>query len=214
MNPSPAFLPDERALFARMARGDEAAFGSIFFHYTALIRPFIFSITRSEAITEEIVQEVFLNVWLNRAKMAEGDNYRAYIFTASNNHVYTWLKKRARELRLHSEIGETMPDIDNSIEETIDLKESITIIEKAVENLPPQKKLIWRLSRGEGLSHEQIADRLGLSKNTVKNHLVVAIKMIREQLDGQQGTAVVVAMVLIAVWGRGRECQEYSSFTR
>ena len=203
MPSSPVLLPDERSLFARMAEGDEAAFSTIFFHYAAQMKPFIFSLTRSESAAEEIVQEVFLSLWINRAKLTEVENYRAYVLTASNNRVYSWLKKRARELRSQGELAVDLPDPASGPAEEVDLKESIAIIEEAVERLPPQKKLIWRMSRGEGLSHEEIAQRLGLSKNTVKNHLVAAIKIIRERLDGQSGTAVVVAAVLVAVWGEG-----------
>jgi RNA polymerase sigma-70 factor (family 1) len=202
MSPNPAVLPDERSLFDRMAKGDETAFSTIFFHYTAQIKPFIVNLTRSESATEEIVQEVFLSLWLNRAKLAEVENHRAYILTASNNRVYSWLRKRARELRLQGELGVDLPDEGSSLEAAIDLKESITIIEEAVEGLPAQKKLIWRLSRGEGLSHEEIALKLGLSKNTVKNHLVVAIRLIREELD-KGGTVGVVAAVIVAVWREG-----------
>ncbi len=200
MSPSSVFLPDERALFARMAAGDEAAFSTIFFHYTAQIRPFILHLTRSESAAEEIVQEVFLSLWLNRAKLLAVDNHRAYVLTVSNNRVYSWLRKQAQERRMHGEPGVDLPDTGSGPEEAFDLKASIAIIEEAVERLPPQKKLIWRLSRGEGLSHDEIARRLGLSKNTVKNHLVTAIRLIRERLDGQSGTAVVVAAVIVAIW--------------
>jgi RNA polymerase sigma-70 factor (family 1) len=199
----PPNLPDERILFARMAEGDEAAFSAIFFHYTAQIKPFIVSLTRSEPAAEEIVQEVFLSLWLNRAKLAGVENHRAYVLTASNNRVYSWLRKRARELRVQGEPAADLPDPGEGPEAAVDLKESLAIIEAAVERLPPQKKLIWRLSRGEGLSHDEIAQRLGLSKNTVKNHLVVAIKQIREELD-KGGAVGVVAAVIVAVWeGRG-----------
>jgi RNA polymerase sigma-70 factor (family 1) len=202
MHSHPVPLPNEQELFARMAEGDEAAFSTIFFHYTAQIRPFIASLTRSETAAEEIVQEVFLSLWVNRARLAEVENYRAYVLTASNNRVYSWLRKRARELRLHGELAADLPDPGEGPEAAVDLKESMAIIEEAVERLPPQKKLIWRLSRGEGLSHEEIAQRLGLSKNTVKNHMVVAIRQIREELS-KGGTVGVVAAVIVAVWEGG-----------
>src|SRR5258708_7279125 len=163
MNPSPSHLPNERELFARMAEGDEVAFGQIFYHYTAILQPFIVSLSRSESVAEEIVQEVFLNLWLNRTKLPAVENYRAYIFTASNNRVFTWLKKRARELRLQGELGVDIPDMDNHPNEVIDLKETLAIIGEAGGRVPPQKEPIWEMSIGEGLSHEPSAKQLGLS---------------------------------------------------
>jgi RNA polymerase sigma-70 factor (family 1) len=200
MNPSPPLLPNEKELFERMARGDESAFSVIFLHYTARIQPFIFSLTRSESAAEEIVQEVFLNIWLNRTKMTEVNNYQAYIYTASNNRVYTWLKKRARELRLYAEAGANLPETEDGPETAIDLKESMAIIEQAVEDLPAQKKLIWRLSRREGLSHDQIAEQLGISKNTVKNHMVEALRMVREHLQERGGGAFALAGILLQIY--------------
>jgi len=193
-------LPDERMLFARMAKGDEEAFAEIFYHYTALLQPFILNMTRSEADTEEIIQDLFLQLWMQREKMPEIGNYRAYIFTASNNRVYTWLKRRARELRLSAEAGSGVADQDSRLEEALDLKESMALITEAVDRLPPQKKLIWRLSREEGLSHEQIAGQLGLSKNTVKNHMVAAIRMVRKYLQEHSEEAGAIAGVLVMMW--------------
>ena len=180
-----------------MAQGDEIAFGRIFYYYTGLLQPFILSMTRSQPAVEEIIQELFLHLWLHREKLEEVENYRAYIFTASNNRVYTWMKKRAREWRLEQEAGSRIITTSQTTEEIIDWKESRALIEKAVELLPPQKKLIYRLSRDQGLSHDQIAERLGLSKNTVKNHIVEALRLIRKQLDHHQGLAIMVALLLL-----------------
>lgn len=199
-NPAPLQPAEERELFTLMARGDEIAFSRIFFYYTGLLQPYILSMTRSTTASEEIIQDLFLHLWLNREKLEEIENYRAYIFTASNNRVYTWLKKRAREWRLQQEAGSRLATTGQTTEETIDWRESMSLIEKAVELLPPQKKLIYRLSRDQGLSHDQIAERLGLSKNTVKNHIVEALRLIRKQLEDQQGSALLAALLLAEMY--------------
>jgi RNA polymerase sigma-70 factor (ECF subfamily) len=190
-------LPNEKQLFTRMADGDEEAFAEIFFHYTQQVQPFILKMTRSREATEEIVQDVFLSLWLARGKMVEVTNYRAYIYTISNNKTYSWLKKRSREILVMEPIDEKNMDLISSREESIDFKESAALINQAVDMLPSQKKIIFKLSREEGLSHEEIARKLNLSKNTVKNHMVEALRFIREYIRKNTGISISLVAILL-----------------
>jgi RNA polymerase sigma-70 factor (ECF subfamily) len=195
--PLPALiLPNERELFLRIAGGDETAFSEIFYHYIARIHPFIKKMTRSEEIAEDIVQDVFVSLWKNRVNMREVENYQSYIFTMATNKTYNYLKAKAKEVKGMKEVILKENDFTNNTQEIIDLHESQALINHLVEQLPPQKKLIYKLTREEGLSHDEIAQKLNISKNTVKNHLIETLKFLRENLKHTPGAT----LMLISIW--------------
>ena len=178
----PILLAHEKEIFLRISKGDETAFTEMFFHYTARIHPFINKMTRSEEVTEEIVQDVFVSLWKNREKLPGIDNYTAYIFTIASNRTFNYLKSKAREVKRLQEVAKAASDFTNVTEETIDGNESRDLINKLVNRLTPQKKLIYQLTREQGLTHDEIAGQLNISKNTVKNHLVETLKYLRKNL--------------------------------
>lgn len=172
-------LYDEKRLFAHIAMGDEAAFRVLFDRYRTRIYAIAFKLTKSTSVAEEIVQEVFLAIWLNKEKFEDVKDTSAYIFSMAYHKVFFYLKKASREAILLETIIATMQQGVNNTEETVAANESRWIIDKAVQQLPPQRQTIYRLSRQDGLSHEEIAHQLNISRNTVKNQLVQALRYIR-----------------------------------
>ena len=197
MSSTPKILPDERELFVRMTRGDEAAFADIFFHYIPVIQPHVFKMTRSEEVTQDIIHDTFLRLWINREKMLEIENYSAYIFTISTNKTYDWLNKKARERKAIAGASLKTIDFINTTEETIDFNQSIALINQAVAQLPPQRKLVFKLSREDGLSHDEIAEKLNISKHTVSNHLTEALRFIKEHLQKISGATGPVLLSIV-----------------
>jgi RNA polymerase sigma-70 factor (family 1) len=194
MSATPKILPNERELFSLMAEGNEIAFSDIFFFYIPLLQPHIFGMTRSEEMTQDIIHDVFLKIWVGRAKLKEVENYKAYIFRMATNQTYDWLRKQANEKIALAGTRLRMQESLNTTEEAIDLNQSAAIIDQAIMQLPPQRKLVFKLSREEGLSNEEIAERLNISKYTVKNHLAEALRSIKEYLQkmpGATGTSIL-----------------------
>jgi RNA polymerase sigma-70 factor (family 1) len=192
-------LPDERILFARMSTGDEHAFAQIFFHYSQRIYGFILSKTKSEDLTEEIVQEVFIKLWNKREELADVDNYGAYILTMATNKTYDFLRKMASEERLKQQVWSSIQNYSNLTEETLDLKASQALLREAIEQLPPQRKKVFILSRQEGLSHIEIAERMNLSPKTVNNHLVEALRFLKNYIQQKPGTSFTLLMILLRI---------------
>jgi len=188
-------LLNEREYFDRVADGDEVAFSIIFYHYTTRIHPLILKITRSKEVTEEIIQDVFVSLWKCREKLKEIDNCSAYIFTIATNKTYNYLKLEARKEKHLNELAQVEKDFTNNTLETIDMHETREFFSQLIRQLPPKKKLIYKLTREEGLTHNQIAQRLNISKNTVKNHLVETLKFFRENL--QKSEAVFLLLINI-----------------
>lgn len=197
---SSTILQNEKELFLRISQGDEIAFAEVFFHYTARIHPFIKRMTRSEEATEELVQDVFLNLWKSREKLPEINNYSAFIFTCATNSTFNYLKAKAREIKRLQKLASIEKDFTNNTSETIDLNESQDLLNKLVNNLAPQQKLIYKLTREEGLSHDEIAIQLNISKNTVKNHLVKTLKFLRENMDNSNTSRAAFIGVFIQIY--------------
>lgn len=195
-----SIILNERDYFTRISLGDEMAFEEIFFHYAARIHPFIKKMARSEEVTEELVQDVFVSLWRSREKLPEINNYAAYIFTIATNKTYNYLKSKAREIKHLQELTVAEKDFTNNTIETIDLNESRELINKLVDQLTPQKRLIYRLTREEGLSHDEIAQQLHISKNTVKNHLVETLKFLRDNLHKSHGAPLTLISILIKIY--------------
>lgn len=172
-------LPDEKDLFARATEGDQVAFTSIFDHYSPRIFAFVSKMTKSQTEAEDITQEIFLKLWASRKKFPEIKSYNSYIFTMAFNYTINYIKRNNWKTGKLCLVKNDLSDHSNITEETIDFNESNLLVQQAVQKLPPQKKIIYKLNREQGLTLEQIAEKMNLSRNTVRNHLVEAISFIR-----------------------------------
>ncbi len=181
-------LENEKELFALIARSDETAFTKVFHHYNRRLYPFVLKMLKSESLAEEIIQSIFIRLWHNRHRLDQVEDPRAYIFTMAANKTRDQLKKLANENRLLKEVEQQVSGmISNETEEMIFLKESEALLAKAVEKLPAQRQKIYRLSREEGKSYDEIAKELNISVNTVRNQLVEALRYIRKAMQNATG---------------------------
>lgn len=183
---------NEKVLFQLIAAGDEKAFDTLFNLFLPRLYPFIIKLTRSEQATQEIIQETFIRVWLNRDKLPGIDNPGGWLFKVTSNECYSYLRKSVLNNKFFNTI-DTEPDPVDATYEELDLKELNRLIGEAVDKLPPQRKKIFQLSREQGKSIPEIAATLNLSPNTVKNALVSSLKFIREYL----GKYDVLFLILI-----------------
>jgi RNA polymerase sigma-70 factor (ECF subfamily) len=172
-------LYDMREYFQRLAKGDASAFETIFELYKRRVFGVALKMLKSETDAEEIVQDVFLSIWLAKAKLNQVNEPEAYLFTITYNTIYSRLKKASHNQELLNTIIQHLTEIQNTTAETIAARETHKLINEAIQQLPPQQRTVYELSKQEGLSYDEIAERMHLSKNTVRNHLSEAMKTIR-----------------------------------
>ncbi|HET6995941.1 MAG TPA: RNA polymerase sigma-70 factor [Chitinophagaceae bacterium] len=187
-------------LFLLISQGDEAAFAELFRRYDKRIYPFVLKMVKFETYAEEITQEIFIKLWVNRIKLADIDRPESYILTVAANHTLDQIKKNLREHKMLQRLAVKLKDADsNTTEETLLFRDSVALVEQAVDRLTIQQKKVYRLSRQTGLSNDEIAAHLNVSPNTVRNHLVEALRSIRSFLEekGQTHLSSLTLMFLL-----------------
>jgi RNA polymerase sigma-70 factor (ECF subfamily) len=194
-------MPNEAELFSRLSKDDVEAFTAIFNFYEPRLYPFVFNMTKSETIAEEVVQEVFIKLWVNRNSVAALDNPAGYIFRMASNQTITHLRTKARQHKLAKAVAQGSDEESNITEEMLELKEVQGLVNEAVEQLPTQRKLIYKLSRQQGLKNDEIAAQLNISISTVKNQLTEALRSIKEHLKQHPGTSVIIIMIVMKLNG-------------
>lgn len=172
-------MDDEKALFRLVAEGDKEAFRKLFHSYNKLLQPFVVKLTRSPQAAEEVLQEVFLKIWLHRERLTEVERPRAYIIRIVSNESMNYLRSQAKDYRLFEEIRPLLVVESPSPEEMLFYRETEVQLQEAVERLPLACRQIYRMSREQSKRIPEIATELNLSNSTVKNQLVKALKSIR-----------------------------------
>ncbi len=161
-----------------------SAFDIIYKKYSRRLYGFVFRYIKQEADTEEIVQEVFIKIWQSRDKINIYSSFDSFLFTIAHNATVNLLKKRITEQK-YVEHVKSLQHIDETYELTdeIHYKELMHKFQDLLNELSPRQKEIYQLSREEGLSHKEIAEKLGISVQTVKNHLVTALSFFKNKLN-------------------------------
>jgi len=172
---------NQKELLLQIAGGDEQAFRVFFDLYRKRFYAVTFKMTRSDSLAQEIVQDIFMKIWQKRSMLPGLVNPESYFFTCLYRRIYRHYKKLALERKLLQVIAES-PSFQNITDEVINASESERLIRMAVAKLPPQQQLVFKLSKQEGLSREQIAEKLHISPNTVRNHLAHAIQFIKADI--------------------------------
>ena len=171
----------EQEILQKLAEGNQEAFRAIFMRYYPKIRGFVFGLLKSDDDAEDVTQEIFARVWLKRESFAEVRNVGVYLFVLSRNMTYSYLEQK--NARWNSLEYVPLDEIDdhNPLDDLV-AKDIALLIDMVVEGMPPQRKLIYKLSRDAGISNSEIAERLHLSKKTIENHLNLALKELRNAL--------------------------------
>ena len=190
-------LHNENEILAKIAGGDQHAFTELFNWYYQPLGQSILKLTESLPLTQEILQDVFVKIWLKRESLLEIDNFSEYLFIICRNQTFTTLKQLAKEKKLQPIVKQylqwesELEDLDNPSEHYREL------IQDAVTKLPAQQQRIYKLSRYDRLKYEEIGDQLGLSSETVKTQVHNAVKFIRKELSSQVSPSLVIVLTSV-----------------
>ncbi|WP_298707533.1 sigma-70 family RNA polymerase sigma factor [Chitinophaga sp.] len=186
---------NEPELLLRVSQGDEAAFSALFHHWQPFLTTHIYRITESRELAEETVQDVFLKLWMTREALAGIGHFKAYLLTVSRNHALNALKSLMRRLhnqaRFEREGAESLFGDDEPAN-----KLQLSLLDEAIESLSARQKEIYLLHRHQRLSYAEIAEKLGIGRESVKTHLQLAVRSITKHV--KQRLALLI--LLLEAW--------------
>ena len=168
-------------LVKSLKKGDLFAFDQLFSKYSKKLYYFAKGYLGSKEDTEGLVQEVFLLVWDKRKELKEHLSFNAFLYTVTYNAIRKYFRKKARAKKYLDKFLEDYDGKHNKTIADIEYNNLQELANKAIEKLPEKRKLIFELSRNEGLSNAEISKRLDISKKTVENQITSALKLLREQ---------------------------------
>lgn len=175
------FLHTEKELLEKLKAGDPLAFEILFYKYRSKIKGFVTKLVPTQIDPDEIVQEVFVRVWLKKETIEPEKNFQSYLFSITKNLVIDHLKSAVnRKLYFVGEHFQqdlvTEEESDNYL--SADAEEKISTL---IQQIPERRREIFCLSRFEGLTYQQIADKLNISENTVDSQIRNALNFLRKE---------------------------------
>lgn len=170
---------NEKELIQLIAQSDEMAFAKLFDHYRNKIYTVALKLTHSTTVAEEIVEDVFLKIWLRRSSLDQIDNFSAYLYEIARNETYKILKQIAKNYKIILITENTTSIIHNNTEDYLINKELNSLLQKAIDRLPSQQKQVYKLIKEGDLKRGEVAELLQIQPETVKFHLAEAMKKIR-----------------------------------
>jgi RNA polymerase sigma factor (sigma-70 family) len=187
----------ENTVLSLIADGDEKAFFQFYNHYANLLRPFLLNYTRSETDVEDIIQETFIRVWINRDRLPEIENMAGWIYRIASRVYLDHLDREMKRRERKGSFGQFMYGAGLVVSsERTHFLELNNIIQRVLNSLPEQKKNVFRLNRELQMKPAQIATQLNMPVGTVKNQLSAILREIRDQLSSAGYNSLTILYTL------------------
>ena len=171
----------DKLLYLQLKSGNEQAFNKIFELYYMQLCLFSTKIINDLDKARSLVQEVFVDLWVDHEKLDINKSLKSYLYTTVKNSSLDYLKHLKIESEYASHLKRDISNVvfDNSIEE-VELNAKINL---AIEKLPSQCKAVFKFSRVDGMKYSEIAERMNISVKTVEMHMGIALKKLRKELS-------------------------------
>lgn len=188
----------EEVYLTRLINADREAFAFFYEKYSAALYQKLYKMVKISEIADELLQDVFLKVWLKKETIDSERPFKAWLYTIAQNTVYDYYRKLAQDKKMQDHLMNTFAAFYNQTEDYIYNKERSAVLQEAIDQLPPQRKEIFRLCKLEEKSYKEVAEHLNISVSTVSNQLVQATKAVKDHVffHSKEFLVFVIALYL------------------
>lgn len=186
----------QQDLLIRLKHGDEQAFNALYKIYSKPLYLRILRMVKDQYVADELLQELFIKLWDNRQKLDAEKSFKSFMYTVAQNLVYNYFRKLASDNTLIQSLLLRGTEQYLSGEQILENKQSSELLNDAINQLSPQRKLVFNLCKIEGKSYEETSQIMGISIATVNSHMTQSLQFIRSYLLKRQD----VALLLISVY--------------
>ncbi|HET6256950.1 MAG TPA: sigma-70 family RNA polymerase sigma factor [Puia sp.] len=190
-------LHNEKELLTQVSHGDREAFRVLYTACYPHVQRYISLFESAVKVQDELTQDVFVRIWEKRARLSEVETFKGYLFMVTRNVVFNFIRalKLRRKVR---ELDEAAVVADDDLENKLLFKLYHGLAVEAMEKLPPGRRKVLKMSLDEGLTLDEIAAQLGISRSGVKKQLYAATAFVRQYLQehGEISLALVVFLSL------------------
>jgi RNA polymerase sigma-70 factor (ECF subfamily) len=186
---------EEKKLVSRLKNDDRIAFEQLFKKYSERIYYFSIKYLKNKEEAEGITQEVFIRLWNRRFDLKLDLSFSSYLFMIAKNAVIDLLRKRQKELNFNDELKPNINIETGSTSESIEYKELNEIVTNSINELPLKRRNIYLMSRNDGLTYKQIAEKLNISVKTVESHMRLALQQLKKSI-GENYELIIIGLLL------------------
>lgn len=190
---------EEIKLLVALQSGSQSAFAQIYRLYSGRIYLNILKMVKSESDAGELLQDVFFKVWHKHALIDPEQPFRYYLFQIAKYTVYNFIRKNNLDKQVRDYLRHHATEVYSHVEEWLDDKESKEWLFYTIEQLPPQRRQVFKLCKIEGKSYAEVSAMLGISTSTINDHIVKGTKFIKEQYNKNiNGPLLLIIAYLLA----------------
>lgn len=162
-----------------LSKGSVRAFDALFQLYYPRVKTFLYSMIDDNEVAEDLAQDTFVHLWISRASLEGVRNLNAYVYQSTKHTLYDYWNRNRNVQTVGLEDVSIAPSVED-VENLVFSHELEELMGKAVESMPDQRKRVFHMSRNQGMTNDEIASQLGISKRTVETHLTVALATLRK----------------------------------
>ena len=187
---------DDRILVEQLRGGCERAFKTLYQKYRGDIYAYSRSLLKSDANAQEIVQDVFMKLWMNSENLNPELSVKSYLFTIARNLCFNWLAKAANAKSLSEQILYKSQEAKDTTTDSLLDSDYENIRKEAIDLLPPKRRTIFLMSRVEDKSYEDISKELEISLSTVKTQMSKALSTLRTYIKVNTDLTLLIIIFL------------------